>query len=299
MSTDAEIRAALISALDWQVELGADEAIAEHPVDRFAATAPQAQPDAPTKPSAQIMTAAAGVQSVDAGHGPKAGDPAKRAMQRDVSTAPPPPPESPAPESATLAAQAQTLEDLAEKLQAWDGSPLKETARNFVFCDGLPGAHLIVVGEAPGQEEDRQGKPFVGRAGQLLDRMLAAIGLDRTSDDPARAAYITNILPWRPAGNRTPTPDEAAQFLPFVIRHIQLAQPKIILAMGNTPTKALLQTTTGIKRMRGQWVDHTVTGLPLLPSFHPAYLLRQPADKKLAWHDLIAVRRALDGENPT
>ena len=299
MSTDGEIRAALISALDWQVELGADEAIAEHPVDRFAATAPQVVPDAPAKPAVQAGRGPADVHAFDAGQSQRAGDPVTHTTQQSASLAPPQPPASSSPESATLAAQAQALEDLAETLQAWDGSPLKETARNFVFCDGLPGAHLMVVGEAPGQEEDRQGKPFVGRAGQLLDRMLAAIGLDRTSDDPGRAAYITNILPWRPAGNRTPTPDEAALFLPFVIRHIQLAQPRIILAMGNTPTKALLQTTTGIKRMRGRWVDHAATGLPLLPSFHPAYLLRQPADKKLAWHDLIEVRRALDGENPT
>ncbi|MEM9061800.1 MAG: uracil-DNA glycosylase [Pseudomonadota bacterium] len=283
MNEDPDLRGALISALQWQIEMGADEAIAEAPVDRFALAAiaekPASRTAANTTPAVDIPAST-------------------RKSRAQTAPTPGPPLNAPATDTAALATQAETLDDLAEVMRAWDGTPLKETARNFVFCDGLPGADLMVIGEAPGQEEDRQGKPFVGRAGQLLDRMLAAIGLDRTSDDPAKATYITNILPWRPVGNRTPTPEESGVFLPFVIRHVQLAKPKVILSMGNTPTKALLGTTTGIKRMRGHWVAHEATGLPLLPSFHPAYLLRQPADKKLAWHDLIAVRRALDGENP-
>jgi DNA polymerase len=156
----------------------------------------------------------------------------------------------------------------------------------------------MVIGEAPGGEEDRVGRPFVGRAGQLLDRMLAAIGLSRSAPAPETAVYITNILPWRPPGNRTPSEAEARQFLPFVERHIALATPDVILAVGNTPTKALLATSSGIKRMRGRWLRHGPTGLPVMPCFHPAYLLRTPEDKRLAWLDLLAVRRALDGEFP-
>ncbi len=193
---------------------------------------------------------------------------------------------------------AQTLEELAEAMRGWAGSPLREAARNLVFCDGMAGARLMVIGEAPGADEDRVGKPFVGRAGQLLDRMLAAIGLSRTAPAPEDAVYITNILPWRPPGNRTPSEAEARQFLPFVERHIVLAKPDLVLTLGNTPTKALLGTMTGIKRMRGSWVRHEASGLAIMPSFHPAYLLRTPEDKRLAWRDLLAVRRALDGETP-
>jgi DNA polymerase len=183
-------------------------------------------------------------------------------------------------------------------MRGFEGSPLKKSARSFVFCDGLAGARVMVIGEAPGGEEDRVGKPFVGRAGQLLDRMLAAIGLARTASAPEDAAYITNILPWRPPGNRTPTQAEVALFLPFIERHIELAKPDFIFSIGNTPTKSLLDTATGIKRMRGRWVRHAATGVALLPSFHPAYLLRQPADKRLAWRDLLSLRAALDGDIP-
>ncbi|HET7410396.1 MAG TPA: uracil-DNA glycosylase [Paracoccaceae bacterium] len=197
-----------------------------------------------------------------------------------------------------LAGAAQTLEELAEAIRGWAGSPLREAARNMVFCDGVAGARLMVIGEAPGGEEDRLGKPFVGRAGQLLDRMLAAIGLSRTAPAPEEAVYITNILPWRPPGNRTPSEAESRQFLPFVERHIALARPDVLLTVGNTPTKALLGTVTGIKRMRGNWARHESSGLPVMPCLHPAYLLRAPEDKRLAWRDLLAVRRALDGESP-
>lgn len=276
MMQHSDHRDALISALAWQIELGADEAIGDVPLDRFEESRPPLQPEQERRSAAQTPDIAA--PSPPAGEG--------RGGAR--ATAPFDTP-------ASLAARANTLEELAALMRGWDGSPLKAAARNFVFCDGLPGAHLMVIGEAPGQEEDRQGKPFVGRAGQLLDRMLAAIGIARAETDPAKAAYITNILPWRPVGNRTPTPEESALFLPFVLRHIALAKPKLVLAMGNTPVKALLDTTTGIRRMRGRWTDHAATGLPLLPTFHPAYLLRQPAEKKFAWQDLIEVRKALDG----
>lgn len=268
---------AILAALAWQIELGADEAIAEAPIDRFAENRPGQASATPAKrptgpvPRGPDLTAGA---TADARPGP------------DV------------PDAVALARSAETLEDLAEALRAWPGSPLREGARSFVFCDGTPQARVMVIGEAPGAEEDRQGKPFVGRAGQLLDRMLGAIGLSRTAPAPEQAVYITNMLPWRPPGNRTPSEQEAQAFLPFVLRHIELADPDIVLSMGNTPTKALLATSTGIKRMRGRWVRHAATGKPLLPTFHPAYLLRQPGDKKLAWLDLIAVRKALEEGPP-
>jgi len=281
-----ETRAALLSALAWQVELGADEAIAEAPQDRFA---PASEPRTPAPQPAAPGAAA----PPDAPPAPGAAPAAPRVPGGATR---------PAADArlgaAALAAAAESLEALAEAMRRWDGSPLSETARNFVFSDGRPGAHLMLIGEAPGAEEDRQGKPFVGRAGQLLDRMLAAIGRDRGAEDPARAAYIANILPWRPPGNRTPSEAEAEAFLPFVERHIALARPRVVMTLGNTPTKALLRTANGIKRTRGRWARHAATGLPLMPSFHPAYLLRQPADKRLAWADLIAVQKALEGHDP-
>jgi len=277
MTPTGDITEEMLAALAWQIELGATEAIADTPQDRFAESKPKPH-------SASLATSTTAEDPRGRGGAIGAAVDARPASAPDPTT--------------PLAASANSLEELAEVMRNWEGSTLKAGARSFVFSDGLPGARLMVIGEAPGAEEDRQGKPFVGRAGQLLDRMLDAIGLSRTAPAPESAVYITNILPWRPPGNRTPSEQEAATFLPFVIRHIQLAIPDIVLTMGNTPTKPPLSTTTGIKRMRGRWVRHEPTGLPLIPSFHPAYLLRQPADKRLAWHDLIAVRQALDGKPP-
>lgn len=277
----AETDQAALSALAWQVELGADEAIAEAPINRFEESAQKPAPaQAATRPAPEAPRAAGAATTAvpDARHGPSEAT----AMG----------------DTATLAAGAQTLDELARIVEAWDGTPLKAGARNFVFSDGTPGAKLMVIGEAPGAEEDRQGKPFVGTAGRLLDRMLAAIGRDRNDADPARSVYITNMVTWRPTGNRTPTDTESEAFRPFLERHIQLADPDIVISMGNTPTKGLLRTTTGIKRMRGTWVRHQASGKPLLPTFHPAYLLRQPGDKRLAWLDLIAAAKALEGQDP-
>jgi len=148
------------------------------------------------------------------------------------------------------------------------------------------------VGEAPGREEDREGRPFVGRSGQLLDRMLAAIGLSRRAETPETAVYITNVIPWRPLENRTPSDDEISMLAPFARRHIELARPEALLLLGNAPTRALCETTTGITRMRGKWRE--VLGIPALPTFHPAYLLRQPQLKREAWRDLLALRARLD-----
>ena len=274
----------LLEALAWQLELGADEAIGDAPLDRFAESAATKTTTAAAAtgatPAARRAPGRATLATVAAPPGPEAAEPAEGGAAR------------------ALARAAATLEELAEAMRGFEGSPLKKSARSFVFCDGLAGARVMVIGEAPGGDEDRIGKPFVGRAGQLLDRMLAAIGLSRTAPAPEDAAYITNILPWRPPGNRTPTSAEVALFLPFIERHIELAKPDFIFSIGNTPTKTLLDTATGIKRMRGRWVRHPATGVALLPSFHPAYLLRQPADKRLAWRDLLSLRAALDGELP-
>ena len=190
-------------------------------------------------------------------------------------------------------AAANDLASLKAAFEAFDDCALKETATNFVFADGSAGARLMFIGEAPGAEEDRQGLPFVGPAGRLLDRMLDAIGLKRSE------AYITNILPWRPPGNRNPTDSEIALCLPFIERHIELVNPAVLVAVGGTAAKALLDTREGIMRLRGRWFNYTVPGsgtrIPLRAVLHPAYLLRQPAQKRDAWIDLIAIKQQLAG----
>lgn len=248
--------------LEWQVELGVTDAILDAPVDRYQLEAAKPAP----KPAPTPAT----------------------------------PPPVPQPETVdavgiarATAAGAADLAALAAAMEAFEFCEIKRGARSFVFSDGNPAARVMIVGEAPGREEDRAGKPFVGRAGQLLDRMLAAIDLDRASGDTAQAVYITNVLPWRPPSNRTPDKDEIAMMLPFLERHIALAAPDIIIVMGNTPCQALLGRT-GITRMRGQW--DKVMERPALPMFHPAYLLRNPAAKREAWADLLALRARLRGD---
>ncbi len=246
--------------LEWQVELGATEAILDAPLDRYALET--------VKPA------------------PKVAAPANA-----PSPTLPVPVETDAVGDATRAAEsAGDLPALAAAMQAYDHCELKKGARSFVFSDGNPAARVMIVGEAPGREEDRAGKPFVGRAGQLLDRMLAAIDLGRAHEDPARAVYITNVLPWRPPSNRTPDAEEIAMMLPFLRRHIALADPDLVVVMGNTPCQALLGRA-GITRLRGQWVE--VLGKPCLPMFHPAYLLRNPIAKREAWADLLDLNARL------
>ncbi|MCL2673401.1 MAG: uracil-DNA glycosylase [Alphaproteobacteria bacterium] len=180
-------------------------------------------------------------------------------------------------------------DELAMKLRSHP-SRLKETARNFVFSDGNPDARVMLIGEAPGAEEDRQGIPFVGEAGQLLDRMLAAIGLDRTT------VYITNVLPWRPPANRTPSPDEIAVFLPFVARHIELINPSVIMLLGGTAAQCVLGTSAGITKLRGTWHSYKNErgdNIPVMPTFHPAFLLRSPAYKRHVWEDLKQLREKI------
>lgn len=189
-----------------------------------------------------------------------------------------------------LAARATSLEELKTLLDGFDGCNLKFTASRLVFSDGNPGGPLMVIGEAPGREEDLEGKPFVGRSGQLLDRMLAAIGLDR------RSVYVANVIPWRPPGNRTPTPQETEICRPFIERQIELAHPKVIMTLGGPATKVLLKTPEGIMRLRGRWRNYaTASGrdIPAMPTLHPAYLLRNPAHKRLAWRDLLEVKARL------
>jgi DNA polymerase len=189
------------------------------------------------------------------------------------------------------AAAAQTLDELRAAMEAFPHCPLKQGARQLVFADGRPGARAMIVGEAPGREEDERGLPFVGRAGRLLDTMFAPVGLSRTSPDLDRALYITNILPWRPPQNRDPKPDEIAMMTPFMARHVELAAPDLLIAMGNISCQALLGRR-GITRLRGTWTG--AFGLPCLPMFHPAYLLRNPAAKREAWADVLEVAARLE-----
>ncbi|HEV8680314.1 MAG TPA: uracil-DNA glycosylase [Stellaceae bacterium] len=192
-----------------------------------------------------------------------------------------------------LAAGAPTIAALGALVAQFDGCSLKRTATNTVFIDGNPAAPVMIIGEAPGADEDRIGRPFVGRSGQLLDRMLAAIGLDRTT------VQITNVIYWRPPGNRKPTSAEIAACLPFVLRHIALARPRVLVLSGATAASALLPTTDGITRLRGRGFELAVPGLdrpvPTLPMFHPAFLLRAPERKREAWRDLLALKARLDG----
>jgi DNA polymerase len=197
-----------------------------------------------------------------------------------------------------LASEATSLEALRAALDTFHACALRRTATNTVFADGKPDFGVMVIGEAPGADEDRMGLPFVGVSGKLLDAMLASIGLDR------RLAYITNVVPWRPPGNRKPTGDEVALCLPFLERHVELVRPRVILAVGGLAAQSLLARTEGISRLRGQWKDYATPGLsrpvPVLATFHPAYLLRTPAQKRLAWRDMRALRARLDSfETPT
>ena len=250
------------AALEWQVELGATEAIQDAPVNRLEA----AEPTPAREPAPAAAPPAA---------------PAAPASEAD-----------PVAEAEAAAAQAQSLEALKAAMAAYPHCELRRGARNLVFADGVAGAPVMIVGEAPGRDEDREGRPFVGRAGQLLDRMLAAIGRARDAEATERAVYITNVLPWRPPQNRAPTAQEIAMLLPFLRRHVALARPRILVLMGNASCQALLGRH-GITRLRGRWDE--ALGLPVLPMFHPAYLLRNPQAKREAWADLLELQARLKG----
>jgi len=268
--------AALEALLAFYVDAGVDLALDEAPHDRFA------EPDRPQPRGDQARPAPA--PSDPRQPAPAAASPAAPAFAAAASA------DETALAARATARGAASLEELREALAAFDGCALKATAKNLVFADGTAGARVMLVGEAPGREEDIQGKPFVGRSGQLLDRMLAAIGLDRGS------VYIANIVPWRPPGNRTPTPQEAAICRPFIERQIELCDPDVLVCLGGPSAQALLGVREGILRTRGKWFDYD-TGrrtIRALATLHPAYLLRQPAQKRLAWRDLRALRKVLD-----
>jgi uracil-DNA glycosylase len=251
---------AALAALGWQVEAGADETIGEASINRYELAAEAPKP-LTAKPSSAI--------------------PPPLTIETDPVAA-----------AEAAAAQAQTLDALRDAITAFDHCELKRGARNTVFADGNPKARVLILGEAPGADEDREGRPFVGRAGQLLDKMFEAIGLSRASPDAEAALYITNVLPWRPPGNRDPEPAEIAMMRPFVERHIVLVDPEVIVVMGNTPLFALTGHR-GILRARGTWTE--ALGKPLMPMTHPAYLLRNPSAKREAWSDLLALQARLRG----
>ena len=281
--------------LKWLIEAGADEALTDAPVDRFAVAAEarvavtaEAKVAAPTPASAPTPMRGAPPSAQASTPRPVAptGD-----LPRVTVPSPALMPASTATKSAREAAAAcKTLDELRAAVEAFDGCQLKVTAKHTVFADGHQGAPVMLIGEAPGRDEDLQGLPFVGRSGQLLDRMLNAIGLDRST-----SAYITNVIFWRPPGNRPPTPEEAAICAPFLVRHIELKQPKVLVLLGGTPVKHVLNIEEGITRTRGRWGRYVLNGveIPALPTFHPAYLLRQPAAKKLAWQDLVNLKLKL------
>lgn len=203
-------------------------------------------------------------------------------------------------EALKLAAGAQTLDELKAVIASFDGLAIRKTATNMVFADGNPKAPVMIIGEAPGADEDREGKPFVGVSGQLMDKMLAAIGLNRHAEDPAKAVYISNILNWRPPGNRTPSPIEIDICLPFIERHIALVKPKLVVFMGGVATKALLGTDDGITKLRGKWMPYVpltaeIGGveIPCLPTFHPSFLLRTPLKKRESWKDMLLLSERL------
>jgi len=255
--------------LAFYLETGVDCALSEEPANRLAEpeTVPAPREPAPVE-VARGITAPTVIRNSAA-----------------------PPPDEAIASAREAARTAPTLEALRELMDKFEGCALKQTATRLVFADGNPEARIMFVGEAPGRDEDLEGLPFVGRSGKLLDRMIGAIGLNRST------AYIANVIPWRPPGNRTPTPQETQICLPFIQRQIELVDPDLLVTLGNPSTQTLLGTREGIMRTRGRWFDYD-TGtrvIRALPTFHPAYLLRSPAYKRLAWQDLRAIAKALAG----
>ncbi len=270
--------------LAWYVELGVDTALEETPMDRLSAPVSPV-PDAP---KTAYTPGEEDEERPERRNAPALPRTIIQPASQTVAT-----PEELS-RAATEAAQAaNTLDELRAALESFEGCNLRKTATQLVFSDGTPGARVMLVGEAPGRDEDIQGKPFVGRSGQLLDRMLAAIELDRSS------VYIANVVPWRPPGNRTPTPQETAACRPFISRQIELANPDFLICLGAPSAAELLGNKVGILKFRGQWKTYETGQRPIraMATLHPAYLLRQPLQKRLAWRDLLALRAALDGRD--
>ncbi len=266
---DARDAAALVA---WYAEMGVDVALDEAPADRLAERAPAAPSRAPDPERS----------------GGRDDTPAP--VRIAAATARAMPLEETSRAARAVAQAAGTLDELRAALDAFEGCNLRLTATRMVFADGAPGSRVMLVGEAPGRDEDLQGRPFVGRSGQLLDRMLAAVGLSRES------VYIANVVPWRPPGNRDPAPHETAACLPFIKRQIELCDPDFLVLLGKASAHTLLETSEGILRLRGRWKPYD-TGrriIQALPTLHPAYLLRQPLQKRYAWRDFLMLRAALD-----
>lgn len=269
--------------LRFYAEAGVDMPLSETPVDRFA----EPQRPAPARQVAQTPNAPERRQQPRPAPTPS---PASRPVQAAADL----------PDNAQIAlareaaSQAATLDELRERLAAFDGCNLKFTAKNLCFADGDPASDVMFIGEAPGRDEDMEGLPFVGKSGQLLNRMIESIGLKREN------VYIANTIPWRPPGNRTPTPLETELCRPFIERQIELAAPRVLVALGGPAGKALTGATEGILRLRGNWKIHrTPSGLeiPVMPTLHPAYLLRTPAQKRFAWRDFLAMKLKLSELN--
>ena len=282
-------RPEIIDLLKFHIEADCADVLDDMPVNHFA----EAEPTSPEHATPEHAT-------------PEMKEPADHAgLQEAVAPLTPPvtpavvtaqinpaaPQNSAAGDSATLAKTATTLDELAAALESFEGCGLKKTAKSTVFSDGVSSARIMLVGEAPGQDEDRTGKPFVGRSGQLLDAMMATIGLSRASN-----LYIANVIPWRPPGNRAPSVDELETCKPFILRQIELVAPEVIVLVGGTSAKTLLNTETGITRLRGKWQTLEIGGrdIPALPFFHPAYVLRRPETKIDVWADLCALKQKLD-----
>ncbi|MEH3120264.1 MAG: uracil-DNA glycosylase [Methylorubrum populi] len=298
---ETDARADLIAFLDFHVEAGVDAALDERPHDRFAeadaaASVPAPRAEARPRPEPPRREpprpdASGGAPPDVRREWPSRGTP-PREPPRTYGNAASAKPGEAADDARARAAQMNTLDELEALLRGFEGCSLRFTAKNLVFADGNPEARVMFVGEAPGADEDRIGKPFRGRSGQLLDRMMAAIGLDRTT------AYVSNVVPWRPPGNRNPTPQEIAICRPFVERQIELASPDILVCLGAPATQTLTGTKDGILKARGRFYPYTLRDgreIRALATLHPAYLLRQPVQKRLAWRDFRMLKAALDG----
>ena len=279
---------ALKATLEFYADIGVDEALLNEAVDRTKTAAKPASASMPDVKPNQIDTSITDQA--------RAAQPAPTFLGKSQAVE----------EAVKLAKAANTLEELKSAIAEFDGIAIKKTATNLVFSDGNPQAKVMIVGEAPGADEDRQGKPFVGVSGQLLDKILACIGLDRTSENAKEAVYISNILNWRPPGNRTPNDAEIATSLPFIEKHIQLIQPEVLIFCGGVAAKSLLGSGDSISRLRKKWHDYTPLNaeiassakpIPAIATYHPAYLLRTPTQKKAVWADMLQVqdkREALD-----
>jgi len=286
-ASDIAEHIAAIAALRWHVDQGMDEVLVDEPgalarAPAVVATAApidivqEAAPSMVSQVAASTTSRVASITTMAPATGPVQGTPELKN------------------EAMKLALGAQTLEELQAALAGFEGLAIRKTATNMVFCDGNPAAPIMLIGEAPGADEDRLGRPFVGVSGQLLDKILKCIDLDRTQTDPERAIYISNILNWRPPGNRTPTPQEVELSLPFIERHIALVKPKLLIFCGGVSAKALLNTDDGISKLRGRFHSYApltpgieIDPIPALATYHPSYLLRTPSQKKAVWQDML------------